>query len=322
MGEMLKKLLFVGASAACLTLPAAAESYIKGDGCDGTYVDRKSEMMSGNITGGSRYKCTAFAKKARAAAQTNRTVTQPRRYTEPTTSTYQYQAPSNSYSSGTATYTSPSHTTYQSSPGYTSSQSYVTTRPHTTYSGTTTYSPGSHVTTIPQSQGYTNSTGRRVTTSPSTTYQSGGTTHHSSETIHRSGTTSYTSGSTYRSGSPSHTTGSTLRPSTTHNAPSNSYQSAPTKSYQSGNVTYDTAPPVSAAPPIVETVSPINTVESEPEIPPLDVEETNPFGTPRVEGNLANGFTTEADIESLPDVSTPQPFSFSKPETFIRTNPE
>jgi len=318
MGEMLKKLFFVGVSAACLTLPAAAESYIKGDGCGGTYVDRKSEMMAGNITGGSRYKCTPFPKKAKAVTQTKRSAAPTRSYTQPTTSTYRYQTPSHTYSNGTVTYTSPSHTTYHSAPRHHSGHSYVTTRPHTTYShsGTTTYSSGSHVTTTPRSHGYTTSTRGHVTTTPSTTYHHGGTTHH------RSGTTSYNSGSTHRSVSPSYTTGTTHRSSTTYHAPSKSYSPEPTKSYQSGNVTYDITPPVSAAPPIVETARPIKSVETKPVKPSTDVEESNPFGTPRVEGNLANGFSTETESVSVPEPAKPQAFSFSKPETFIRTNPE
>ena len=86
---MLKRMLIIGASAACLAVPAAAESYVKGDRCGGTYTDRKSEMMAGSITGGTRYKCTPFPQTT-AATTTYRPTTTSRS----ATSTYRYTSPS------------------------------------------------------------------------------------------------------------------------------------------------------------------------------------------------------------------------------------
>ena len=63
---MLRNILIIGAAATCLVVPAAAESYVRGDGCGGTYIDRKSEMMAGNLSGGTRYKCTPFPRTSEA----------------------------------------------------------------------------------------------------------------------------------------------------------------------------------------------------------------------------------------------------------------
>ena len=136
---MLKTILTFGAAAVCLALPATAESYVRGDGCAGTYVNRSSDMMVGNITGGTRYKCRPVRNQEKPGTAP---ITQ--RYT-PTRS---YTTNQNSYvSSGQTTrtyYSAPqshSGTTYfyaQPSTSYQSSGAYVTHPPHSTY----TYSEG------------------------------------------------------------------------------------------------------------------------------------------------------------------------------------
>lgn len=285
MGEMLKKILFVGVATACLSAPAIAESYVSGDGCGGTYLDRKSEMMAGNITGGTRYKCTPFPKKAKPATKTStRSSTQKHSYSRPTTS-------SHTYSTGRVTYSTPRHSTHHSGHRYHSGHSYVTTHPTTTYLHGSGHSSGSYVTTTPKRHYKSHSSHGHVTTHPSTSYHHG-TSHYSTGTTYRPSSQTYSSGHRHRSGA--------------------------TSTYTSGNVMYETvAPIVTYTDAVIETVAPIKTKSSGGGTHAPVPKHANPYGTPRVDGNLANSFTTETD---MPDDS--KSFSFSKPETFIRTNPK
>ena len=173
---MIKSFCVVAAASASLVLPAAAESYVRGDGCGGTYVDRRSEMMAGNITGGTRYKCTPFPQRT----QTN---TAPRlstsTYSIPTTTTQVYTAPRQTYSYGHTSYTSQPRTTYSGHgyasrrphSNYHSNSQYVTTHPQTTYStGQYGYSSGTT---------YTSQGGSYVNTTPRTVYSTGSGSYHS-----------------------------------------------------------------------------------------------------------------------------------------------
>ena len=200
---MLKTILTMSAATACLTLPAAAESYIRGDGCGGTYVDRKSEMMAGNITGGTRYKCTPFPRKAAATTATpRRTVSSAPRRTTQSHSTQSYAAPTQTYStprtySSGSTYSAGSAYRYAAPAyGYSSGQyvtampttvrasrgGYVSAQPSTVISrgrtisgsprGTSTYTgSGNYVTTRP----HTVTTTGTSTVAPSYDYQYGST---------------------------------------------------------------------------------------------------------------------------------------------------
>lgn len=261
---MLKGLLIFGASAICLAMPAAAESYIQGDRCGGTYVDRKSDMMAGDITGGTRYKCTPFPRSASTATST-RSATSTRTYTQPSTSTrtYSTHAPRSTYSTGTVTYSAPSHTTY------TTGSRYVTSHPtNTHYPSTSHYSSGS----------------RYVTTTPQTRYHSGSSYYYPQGSHHSGRTTMYSSG----------TSGYvTTQPATTYHG-TRTYTTRPT-THHGTTRTYTTTPRTHG------------TVTTHPH---------NPYGTPRVTGNLANSFTTVSPSEPGDE------FSFGKPETYIRKHPK
>lgn len=254
---MLKSILTLSAATACLALPATAESYVRGDGCGGTYIDRKSEMMAGNISGGTRYKCTPFPKRAAAVTTTPRTViAAPRTTTTQTHTTQTYSAPRRTYSTG-QTYssgTSYSHGT----PRYTHpSSGYVQTHPTTTY---------------PSHGGY-------VTTQPSTTYpaQGGYVTQHPTRTYSQGG---YVSGSTYSHGVTSSTGGHvTHHP---HQATTTRTFTTSPQTHHSGTVTTRTQP------------SSHHTTH----------------GTPRVTGNLANGFTTVTEAHSNKGFNLGKPTSF------------
>lgn len=263
---MLRNILIIGAAATCLAVPAAAESYVRGDGCGGTYIDRKSEMMAGNLSGGTRYKCTPFPRTSEAATTTRSVSPLSYQYAPSTTSKHSYTSPRQTYHSGTVTRSAPARSTYSAG------SHYVTSRPSTTHTPATPY----------YSSGYPSGS-RYVTTTPQTNYHSGSTYRSTGTTYHSSGTTTYSSGSHGYV---------TTRPTSSSHYGSHARTAHPTTTSQ-GTRTY-----------MGQTH---NTVTTQPH---------NPHGTARVTGNLANSFTTET--EEHPE----QPFSFGKPETFVRTNPK
>lgn len=135
--------------------------YIRGDNCNGRNA-HDSGALVGNITGGTRYHCTASA--------ASRSVTSRRTYSAPATS---YTAPRQSYS--TQTYRAPRQT-YSSGTTYSSGQTYSTrpvttrpviTRPVTRNSGRH-YSSGRTYRSAPAYSGRSYSSGTTYSTAPRT----------------------------------------------------------------------------------------------------------------------------------------------------------
>jgi len=202
---MMKFILAAAGSTLCLGAPALAQSYIPGDGCDAPSTERQGDGLVGHLSGGTRYHCSRYMQRQRAAATPT--------YTAPATTSY-------TSSSSSQTYVTQSPRVY-SQPSY-STQTY--TKP-----ATTTYSSGT-------TRGYT-------TTQPSTTYLKGGTTSGYTTTRPATTTQRYAPGTkAYRA--PATTTYSAPARSSVTVAPrsTTTYQSAPRTSYQTYPTTSYSAP--------------------------------------------------------------------------------